>query len=148
VIESFLRIKELESELPRPEGRGFLLHPSTTCFGIGLCSLGFATSLVTVGFAVIFIGVSEGILMPTILNWIAAITPRQFLGGLSVALNLGQFASTLAIVLVITIVATYSNLFLAFGCVAFVLAVSYLLARIKEKYTLPDVVPGSSKLEM
>ena len=45
-----------------------------------LCSLGFATSLVMVGFAVICIGLGEGILMPTILTWIAAITPRQFLG--------------------------------------------------------------------
>ena len=115
-----------------------ILTISLICFGIGLCSLGFATSLVTVGFAVIFIGIGEGILMPMILTWIAAITPRQFLGramgGFSVSLNIGQFASALAIVPVIAIAATYSNLFLAFGCVAFILALPYLLALIKEKY--------------
>ncbi len=107
-------------------------------FGIGLCCLGFATSLATVGFAVIFIGIGEGILMPTILNWIAAITPQQFIGkamgGFSVGLNLGQFASTIAVVAVIAIAATLSTMFLAFGCIAFVLALTYLFAQIKEKY--------------
>jgi MFS family permease len=107
-------------------------------FGLGLCCLGFATSLVIVAFAVILIGIGEGLLMPTILTWIATITPRQFLGramgGFSVALNLGQFASALAVVPVIAIAETYSNMFLAFGGVALVLAVPYLLAIIKEKY--------------
>lgn len=84
--------------------------------------------------------------MPTILTWIATITPKQFLGrasgGFSVALNIGQFASTLAIVPVIAIAVTYSNLFLAFGCVAFVLALPYILAmiRVKDTVTLPQVV--------
>jgi MFS family permease len=107
-------------------------------FGIGLCSLGFATSLVTVGFAVIFIGIGEGVLMPTVLNWIAAITPQPFIGramgGFSVGLNLGQFASTLAVAAVIAIAATLSTMFLSFGCIAFVLAVPFVLALIKEKY--------------
>jgi MFS family permease len=107
-------------------------------FGLGLCCLGFATSLVTVAFAVILIGIGEGLLMPTILTWIATITPRPFLGramgGFSVALNLGQFASALAVVPVIAIVVTYNNMFLAFGGVALVLAVPYLLAILKEKY--------------
>jgi len=132
-----------------------ILALSLTCFGIGLCGLGFATSLTTAGFAVIFVGIGEGILMPAILTWIAAITPRQFLGramgGFSVGLNLGQFASALAIVPVIALAVTYSNMFLAFGCVAFVLAVPYLLAIIKEKYyTLPwaaqdieQITPGA-----
>lgn len=114
------------------------------CFGIGLCGLGFATSLLTVGLAVIFVGVGEGILMPTILNWIAAITPKQYLGrasgGFSVALNLGQFASALAIVPVFAVAMNYSNLFLAFGSAAFVLALPFLLAVVAEKYTLPQVV--------
>lgn len=115
-------------------------------FGIGYCSLGLATSLVIVAFAVICIGLGNGLLMPTILTWIATITPKQFLGrasgGFSVGLNLGQFASTLAIVPVIAIAVTYSNLFLAFGGVAFVLALPYLLAmiKVKEKVTLPQIV--------
>ncbi|PKL58589.1 MAG: MFS transporter [Methanomicrobiales archaeon HGW-Methanomicrobiales-5] len=95
-------------------------------FGVGYCSLGLATSLAVVAFAVICIGLGNGILMPTILTWIAAITPKQFLGrasgGFSVSLNIGQFTSTLAIVPVIAIAGTYSNMFLAFGCAAFVLA--------------------------
>ncbi|MCK9308204.1 MAG: MFS transporter, partial [Methanoculleus sp.] len=104
-------------------------------FGIGYCSPGLATSLLIVALAVICIGLGNGILMPTILTWIATITPKQFLGGasggFSVALNIGQFASTLAIVPVIAIAGTYGNLFLAFGCAAFVLALPYLLATIK-----------------
>lgn len=112
-------------------------------FGIGLCSLGIAASLVTVGLGVICIGIGEGILMPTILNWIATITPKQFLGrasgGFSVALNLGQFASTLVIVPVFTLTASYSNAFFACGCVAFMLTLLYLLAMIKEKYGLPQI---------
>lgn len=118
--------------------RNTLLALTFIFFGIGLCGLGFATSLVTVGLSVVCIGIAEGILMPTILIWIAAITPKQFLGrasgGFSVALNLGQFASVLAIVPVIAIAATYGNAFLAFGCMAFVLALPYLVAIIKAKY--------------
>jgi MFS family permease len=115
-----------------------ILTITLLCFGTGLCCLGFATSLVTVAFAVILIGIGEGLLMPTILTWIATITPRPFLGramgGFSVALNLGQFASALAVVPVIAIAVTYNNMFLAFGGVALVLAVPYLLAILKEKY--------------
>jgi len=115
-------------------------------FGIGYCSLGLATSLVLVAFAVICIGIGNGIMMPTILTWIATITPKQFLGrasgGFSVALNVGQFASTLAIVPVIAIAATYSNMFLAFGCMAFVLALPYILAIVKGKGALTDVAAG------
>ncbi|WP_268872611.1 MFS transporter [Methanofollis ethanolicus] len=113
-------------------------------FGIGYCSLGLATSLAAVAFAVICIGFGNGILMPTILTWIAAVTPRQFLGrasgGFSVALNIGQFASTLAIASVTAIAVTYGNLFLMFGCVAFVLALPYLLAMIRAKHALPQAV--------
>jgi len=117
-----------------------ILTVTLLAFGLGLCILGFATSLVMVGCAVILVGIGEGLLMPTILTWIAAITPRQFLGramgGFSVSLNLGQFASAIAVVPVIALVATYSTMFIAFGCVALVLAVPYFLARIKEKYHL------------
>ncbi|MDO9326130.1 MAG: MFS transporter [Methanoregula sp.] len=116
-----------------------ILLVTLLAFGLGLCILGFATSLLMVGLAVILVGVGEGLLMPTILTWIAAITPQQFLGramgGFSVSLNLGQFASALAVVPVIALVATCSNLFLAFGCIAFVLAVPYLVALIREKYS-------------
>jgi len=64
-----------------------------------------------------------------------------------VALNIGQFASTLAIVPVTAIAVTYGNMFFPFGCVVFVLALPYLLAIVKEKYTLPEVALGSSKQE-
>ncbi|MDD1693212.1 MAG: MFS transporter [Methanoregula sp.] len=116
-----------------------ILTVTLLAFGTGLCILGFATSLVMVGIAVILVGIGEGLLMPTILTWIAAITPQQFLGramgGFSVSLNIGQFASALAVVPVIALVATYGNMFLVFGCVALVLAVPYLAALIKEKYS-------------
>jgi MFS family permease len=121
-------------------------------FGIGYCSLGLATSLLIVVFSVICIGLGNGILMPTILTWIATITPKQYLGrasgGFSVSLNIGQFASTLAIVPVITISVTYSNMFLVFGCIAFVFALPYIFAIIKEKYTLPEIIVSNSILEI
>jgi len=120
-----------------------ILTVTLLAFGLGLCILGFATSLVLVGVAVVLVGIGEGLLMPTILTWIAAITPRQFLGqamgGFSVSLNIGQFASALAVLPVIALVATYSNMFLAFGCMALVLAVPYLVALITEKHN-PSVV--------
>lgn len=123
-----------------------ILASTFTLFGIGYCSLGLATSLALVAFAVICIGLGNGILMPTILTWIAAITPKQFLGrasgGFSVSLNIGQFASTLASVPVIAITATYSNVFLVFGCVAILLALPYALAtiKVKDEVTLPQTI--------
>ncbi|HDS63364.1 MAG TPA: MFS transporter [Methanofollis liminatans] len=117
-------------------------------FGIGYCSLGLATSLAVVAFAVICIGLGNGVLMPTVLTWIATITPKQFLGrasgGFSVALNIGQFASTLAIVPVAAVAVTYGNMFLAFGCAAFVLALPYLVATIRAKYALPQMVSSGT----
>jgi MFS family permease len=124
-----------------------ILTVTLLSFGLGLCILGFATSLIMVGVAVVLIGIGEGLLMPTILTWIAAITPRQFLGramgGFSVSLNIGQFASALAVLPVIALVATYSNMFLAFGCIALVLVVPYLVALIKEKHN-PSVTAHDS----
>lgn len=108
-------------------------------FGIGYCSLGVATSLAMITVAVVCIGIGNGILMPTILTWIATITPKQFLGrasgGFSVSLNIGQFASTLAIVPVIAIAVTYGNMFFVFGCVSFIFALLYILVLLKEKHT-------------
>ena len=123
-----------------------ILTLSFAFFGIGLSCLGVAASLPIVVTSVIAIGIGEGILMPTILNWIAAVTPEQFLGramgGFSVALNLGQFVSALAIVPVFAIVATYSNLFLAFGCASFVLVLPCLLAMIRVRFA-----PNPLKME-
>jgi len=119
-----------------------ILTMTLLAFGLGLCILGSATSLVMVGLAVILVGIGEGLLMPTILTWIAAITPHQYLGramgGFSVSLNIGQFASALAVVPVIALGATYGNMFLAFGCIALVLAVPYLAALVKITYYPAD----------
>ncbi|WP_319579182.1 MFS transporter [uncultured Methanospirillum sp.] len=132
--------------------RNTILTFTFVFFGAGLCILGFASSLITVGIGVVFIGIGEGILMPTILTWIASITPKQYLGrasgGFSVALNLGQFASTLAIVPVFVIAGTYRNAFLACGCVAFFFALPYLFAILKEKYGFSGVNPVNSKVEI
>jgi MFS family permease len=98
--------------------RNVILTTTFLFFGLGLCSLGLATSLPAIGFGVICVGIGEGVLMPAVLNWIAAITPRQFLGrasgGFSVSLNFGQFASSLATVPVFALVATCSNVFFCF----------------------------------
>lgn len=124
--------------------RNTLLTLCFIFFGIGLCGLGIAKSFLAVGISVVLIGIGEGILMPTVLNGIAAVTPKQFLGramgGFSVTLNLGQFASTFAIIPVITIVATYSNLFLAFGFVAFLLTLPLLFATMKERSTIAEEI--------
>lgn len=45
----------------------------------------------------------------------------------------------------VAIVGTYSTMFFVFGCVAFVLALPYILAIVKEKYTLS---PDSEKMEI
>lgn len=106
-------------------------------FGVGYCSLGLATSLSVVVFAVICIGLGNDVLMPTILNWIAGITPKQFLGrasgGFSVALNIGQFASTLAVMAVIVVAPTTSAIFTAFGLLAFVFAMPFVYALARER---------------
>lgn len=132
--------------------RSTILTFTFVFFGAGLCILGFASSLITVGIGVVCIGIGEGILMPTILTWIASITPKQYLGrasgGFSVALNLGQFASTLAIVPVFVIAGTYRNAFFACGCVAFFFALPYLFAILKEKYGFSGVHPVNSKVEI
>ncbi len=121
-------------------------------FGIGYCSLGLATTLAVVAFAVICIGLGNGLLMPTILNWIAGITPKQFLGrasgGFSVALNTGQFASTLAVMAVLAVATTTSAIFVAFGCLAFIFAVPLILAFVRERYALADTFPGSPTREV
>lgn len=120
--------------------RYIILICSFGLFGIGYCCLGIASSLLLVTCAVICIGLANGMLMPTILTWIATITPKQFLGrangGFSVSLNLGQFASTLAIVPVIALTSTYNNLFIVFGCAGFVVALPYAILYGKEKYAL------------
>lgn len=120
-------------------------------FAIGYCCLGLANSLIVVLIGVICVGLANGILMPTVLIWIATITPKQFLGrasgGFSVSLNFGQFASTLAIVPVIAIASTTGNIFLIFGLVSCVIALPYAYRVIKEKYTLGEVSSLPSKIE-
>lgn len=107
-------------------------------FGFGLCGLALGTSLVTMAISVICIGIGMGILIPTGLNWIATITPRAFLGkamgGFSVSINLGQFVSTLAVALIVTIAATYANMFLVFGALAFILAIPFIVGLVKAKF--------------
>ncbi len=129
--------------------RNTILTATFVFFGLGYCLLGLASSLVVVGIAVVCVGIAEGILMPTILTWIATITPKQFLGrasgGFSVFLNLGQFASTLAIVPVIAIASTYGIMFVTFGCAGFLLAVPFVFGTLKQKYTLLEINPGSKQ---
>lgn len=129
--------------------RNTILTATFVFFGLGYCLLGLASSLVVVGIAVVCVGIAEGILMPTILTWIATITPKQFLGrasgGFSVFLNLGQFASTLAIVPVIAIASTYGIMFVTFGCAGFLLAVPFVFGTLKQKYALPEINPGSKQ---
>lgn len=129
--------------------RNTILTATFVFFGLGYCLLGLASSLVVVGIAVVCVGIAEGILMPTILTWIATITPKQFLGrasgGFSVSLNLGQFASTLAIVPVIAIASTYGVMFVTFGCAGFLLAVPFVFGTLKQKYALLEINPGTKQ---
>jgi MFS family permease len=119
----------------------------TLTFGFfGLCGLGLAKTLPAIAISVICTGIAEGILMPTVLNWMAAVTPREYLGraggGFSVALNMGQFASALAFVPILAVFITCGSAFFACGIVAFILALPCLFAVIKERDGLPRLSGG------
>lgn len=97
--------------------------------GAGLCLLGFAGSVAAIAFAVVFVGLGNGVIIPAATNWIASETPREVMGkaigGFSVALNLGQFGSSLVVVPILALVGTNSNLFLVAGVAATLISLVY-----------------------
>lgn len=103
----------------------------------GFITLGLSHSLPVAGIAVVIIGIGNGLLIPTLLNWLTSVTPMavmgRIMGGYSVSLNLGQFASSLIIVPVFAVVGTYSGLYLAFSILAALLTVVYLIAYLKTR---------------
>jgi MFS family permease len=124
--------------------RDMLLALAFFLIGAGLCGLMVATTPVTVGLCVICVGTGNGLLMPVFAGWIASVTPKCFIGmamgGYAVALNLGQFATSLAFAPVIAAVSSYGTMFFVFGCTAFVPALGFLLVRIRKS----GAVPGQS----
>lgn len=110
------------------------------CFlaiGFGCCMLGFAASVPAIALSVIFTGFGQGALIPTIVNWISNEAPIHAMGKatgiFSMALNLGQFASSIAVVPVLVMVGTYSNLFLVTGVFGLLVAGAYVPAWMRER---------------
>ncbi|HJK65824.1 MAG TPA: MFS transporter [Methanocorpusculum sp.] len=110
------------------------------CFflmGLGCCLLGFAASVTAIAASVIFVGFGQGALIPTIVSWISNKAPAQAMGKatgiFSVALNLGQFGSSLMVVPILAAVGSYSNLFLAGGVCSVLIAVVYAAAWMRER---------------
>lgn len=60
-------------------------------------------------------------------------------GIFSMALNLGQFASSLAVIPVLVMVGSYSNLFLAAGVFGMLVACAYAVAWIRERRAATQV---------
>lgn len=117
--------------------RDLLLALAFFLFGAGLCGLMFATTSLAVVLCVICVGTGNGILVPVFSGWIASVTPKRFIGmamgGYAVALNLGQFATSLAVAPVIAAVTSYGMLFFVFGCTAFVPVLGFLLVMIRKR---------------
>lgn len=116
------------------------------CFlavGIGCCMLGFATSVAAIALAVVFTGFGQGALIPTIVNWISDEAPVRAMGKatgiFSMALNLGQFASSLAVIPILVMVGSYSNLFLAAGVFGILVACAYAVAWRRERRAVTQV---------
>lgn len=110
------------------------------CFlaiGAGCCILGIAASVIAIAIAVIFVGFGNGALIPTIVNWISNEAPAQAMGKatgiFSMALNLGQFGSSLVVVPVLVMVGSYTNLFLVAGVFGVLVACVYAVAWIRER---------------
>ncbi|MDE2443633.1 MAG: MFS transporter [Methanocorpusculum sp.] len=116
------------------------------CFfavGLGCCLLGFAASVGAVALAVIFTGFGQGALIPTIVNWISNEAPVHAMGKatgiFSMALNFGQFASSIVVIPVLVMVGTYSNLFLVTGVFGLLVACVYAVAWMRERRTATQV---------
>ena len=117
--------------------RNFILVLTYLMFCCGFIALGLSHSLLLAGFAAVIIGVGNGLMMPTMLSWLTSVTPMavmgRIMGGFSVALNIGQFASSLALVPVFAVVGTYSGLYLAFSVPAALLTIVYLAVYLRTR---------------
>ncbi|MDR0981608.1 MAG: MFS transporter [Methanocalculaceae archaeon] len=116
------------------------------CFlviGAGYCLLGLAASVAAIALAAIFVGLGQGALIPTVMNWITNEAPVHAMGKAtgvySVALNFGMFASSLVVIPVLEIVGTYSNLFLVAGVFSMLVAGAYAVAWMRESRAATQV---------
>lgn len=108
---------------------------------VGFITLGFSDSLLMAGISVIIIGTANGLIVPTLLNWLMSVTPREIIGkvtgGYSVSLNMGQFLSSLVVVPVFAVVGTYANLYIAYSIPAALLGVFYIGGYLKTRVSSP-----------
>lgn len=114
------------------------------CFlliGLGCSLLGFATSVIAVAVAVAFSGFGQGALIPTIMNWLTDKAPVQAMGKamgiFSMFLNLGHFGSSLAVVPILAMVGSDSNLFRVAGMAAVLVACIYAVVWIRGRSNRP-----------
>lgn len=117
--------------------RFFVLLLSYFLLCTGFILLGLSGSLALAGVGVIIVGMANGLIIPTLLNWLMSVTPRpvigKVMGGWSVFLNTGQFVSSLAVVPVFAFVGSYAGLFVSFGILGGILGAFYLAEYLKLK---------------
>ena len=93
--------------------------------------------------AVILVGVGNGLVMPTVLQWLMSITPGRIvgkvMGGFSVALNMGIFVSPLIAVPILSFAGSYAKLFGYFSILAALLAFFYFVFYLKMSMKLDFV---------
>lgn len=104
-------------------GRNAILTLSFMLMGIGFCFLYVTGSYVLVFTSMALIGIGMGLIFPAMVNWLATtVTPGtsgKIMGGFFMANNFGQFSCAILAAPILAHVATYSNLFLAIGVLAF-----------------------------
>ncbi|MBR2255683.1 MAG: MFS transporter [Candidatus Methanomethylophilaceae archaeon] len=81
--------------------------------------------------SMILVGMSLGLLMPTVISTLSLIstpeTSGKIMGGYSVFLNLSNFISSIAFAAVLAVVGSYTNMFLTAGAISFIICVVVLL---------------------
>lgn len=106
--------------------------------GIGLALL-FVPNLAVTFVSMVFVGFSLGILMPMVVGRLAIYSSRKttgkVMGGYSAALNLGTFASSLALIPIVN-ATDYQTSYVVFGVMAFVICALCILIRMR--YRQPD----------
>lgn len=130
--------------ISRSVERATVLSLAFLLIGSGLCILYITGSYIIVAVSMALVGAGFGLIAPTIVGWLASMvnsgTSGKIMSGYSISLNLGQFASSILIVPVIALTATYGNMFLAMGVLSLSVCAMYLIGfRIGSKKDVTDL---------
>lgn len=120
-----------------------ILVISYLMFCVSFLIFGYTNSILCASIAVILVGVGNGLVMPTVLQWLMSITPGRIvgkvMGGFSVALNMGIFVSPLIAVPILSFAGSYAKLFGYFSILAALLAFFYFVFYLKMSMKLDFV---------